>query len=391
MKRVSSVALLCSLALAACGGGNGGGSVSPPVPAPSPTSTPSQTQANIRQVSVQRALAQQSMQTQQVAQESVVFSAASPQWTASAVRRDLDAAAQRVTAAWRPGAPLHAAALRREGVTYSACSNGMENGMVNVSSTEVQMYERQFYDAACTKMYRDMFIDLSAVGTTGANGTGTITEYAQDGTQTSYDTLQLAMTAVGSASAQITLQLTSAPNASAPQVAALGLSCGAATSSASCGAAAVAHEQSLSQDLGASMLVKLAETSSNVIDVTVSGNAEASTGALNSISIAPDAANFPAWTLSSTQSMTQIAAVSLSGQFAFTPAGVPQGGAITASDSADDGTASIALATQGISGSIKQTDTGSVLATFSVDDNGNGSITYSDGSTAQIADWQISG
>jgi hypothetical protein len=40
-------------------------------------------------------------------------------------------------------------------------------------------------------------------------------------------------------------------------------------------------------------------------------------------------------------------------------------------------------------GTITATATGKTLATFSVDPGGNGSITYSDGTTAAIANWVL--
>ena len=41
------------------------------------------------------------------------------------------------------------------GVTYFACSNGVENATNLASQTETQAYERVFYDSACTKLYQD--------------------------------------------------------------------------------------------------------------------------------------------------------------------------------------------------------------------------------------------
>jgi hypothetical protein len=69
------------------------------------------------------------------------------------------------------------------------------------------------------------------------------------------------------------------------------------------------------------------------------------------------------------------------------------GGTLTVTDAADDGTvtAIIAGSPTTISGTVKQTSTGRTVATFVVDVNGNGTVTYSGGSTAQVSNWVLLG
>lgn len=62
-------------------------------------------------------------------------------------------------------------------------------------------------------------------------------------------------------------------------------------------------------------------------------------------------------------------------------------------DKAHDATFSIAVTnnkTRNSTGSVKQTSTGTTLASFTVDQSGTGSITYSDKSTATITSWLLS-
>ena len=44
-----------------------------------------------------------------------------------------------------------------------------------------------------------------------------------------------------------------------------------------------------------------------------------------------------------------------------------------------------------VNGAITRTSTGQTLATFTVDTNGNGTITYGNGTTGRIVNWQIFG
>jgi hypothetical protein len=67
-------------------------------------------------------------------------------------------AARRIASRWRAGASRSASPQgwrRMAGVTYFACSNGVENATNLASQTETQAYERVFYDSACTKLYQD--------------------------------------------------------------------------------------------------------------------------------------------------------------------------------------------------------------------------------------------
>ena len=61
-----------------------------------------------------------------------------------------------------------------------------------------------------------------------------------------------------------------------------------------------------------------------------------------------------------------------------------------ATDSAHDQQFQVTLGnntTRILTGSVTSTTTGKTLATFSVDESGTGSITYSDGSKAAVTDW----
>lgn len=381
MKRVSCL-LALSLSLAACGGGggSGGGSATPALPVQQP-------QAKVQQVPTQRALAQQSLQTQLSTQDAVQYGISGGTTVFSGFHRALEGSARRVTSAWRAGAVAPQSAARAQSVTYGPCTNGSESATVQVSTTEEQLYDKEFYDAACTTLYQDIFVDVIAADSTSATANGTVTEYSRTGSVIEYATLALKIAGAGTSTPSITLSMTQAPDATSPQTAAVGLSCGLATASAACGFGAFARIKSLSQDEGVTLNLTLSATVANSITtVPVTGNAAAYSGALNSLALSPG--TFPAWSITGGSLLDT---VSFNGQFAYTSTGLLNSGTLTLADSADDATVTLSSSSGTFTGTVKQTSTGTTVATFTVNAAGTGTISYSNGTTAQIVGWNVVG
>ena len=383
MKQVVFVAAAALLLSACGGGGGGGGSVAPP-PVPPPNGTHA-----IQSASVQRAVANQALAIPSAAGVALTFGGIS----GADVSRHVLGAARQIASRWRAGASRSASpqGLRRvAGVSYSACSNGVESASNTISSTEVQAYERVFYDSTCSKLYQDIFLDLVATSQTAISATGTDTYYTSGGAVYDYTTLTLAITVTSSSSGTISVQATDAPSPTAAQTAAMGVACTLATGAVGCGVGGVVHEAAASQDLGAVMSFNAAQgaASGGTVPVTINGSGSSYSGSLNALSLS--AGQFPNWAISGGST---IDTASFSGTLTFTTGGNLVAMSITLTDAADDGTVTLSAAGSPVtvSGTVKQTDTGQTLATFTTDAVGNGTITYSNGTTATISNWKVLG
>lgn len=378
-----AVFLFLSLSLAACGGG-GGGSASggtPPV-----TTPPVTTQAKIQTLATQRAVATQSLQGAAETKDMYSFIGGGTP-TASVFRQALDRGARAVTGNFRSGASVTPQASRRAAaVTYGPCQNGVETAQVNVSSTEAQLYVRAFYDSVCSQLHQDLFLDLIATSSSAVTAAGNETQYTTAGVVFEYNTLVLSFTGVGTTTQGVSLLVTDAVNQTSPQLGSIGIACALASSATSCGFGAVAHSSALSQDGGATLNVATSITgsSSTGATVAVNGNGSAYGGSLNALSLA--AGTFPAWNISGG---TLLDSATLSGQFGFSTLGLVTSGTLTLTDAADDGIVAMTGSSTGVAGTIKQTSTGQQVATFSVDQDGNGTVNYSSGVVGQVVAWQV--
>lgn len=308
--------------------------------------------------------------------------------TLSVTRRTIDRVARQLTLAYSGGRRSAAAAVRKQGVTYGPCTSDTETALVAVSQTEEQIYMRTFYDSACTQLDQDIYLDVVATNSTTGTATGTDTQYTQSGTPFAYNTIAMSLTGIGTASAGISIEITDAATATSPQLGVVGVACGIATGASACGFGAVAHDQAANSDVGMTIAdnVSVATGQGGLIDVTLTGSGAAYSGALNALSLT--AGTFPAWAVSGGSAVDS---TTVSGQLAFTPALQFASGTLTLTDSSDLGSASFTIATTGGNGSITDTATGKVVATFSVDATGTGTITYSNGTTGTISNWVLLG
>ncbi len=381
MRRAYAFAL-AALVLAACGGGGGGGGTTVPGPTSTPTPPPIQT------TSVQRGDVNQALSVAGATGNIYTFATV----TGSSTARHVMAAARQAMSGWRAGASRTASAqglLRLSSVVYSSCSNGVESATNEISQSEDQLYERIFYDSACTHLFQDMFIDAVATSASSVTASGTDAYYTSAGQVYDYATLTLTITDTGANSGTLSVHATDAASATAPQTSATGVSCSISSTSIGCGSGAVAHEASLSTDFGDTLAFNASVSStSSTATVVISGTGSSFSGSLNALSLS--AGTFPAWIVTGG---TTLDIASFSGSVTFASSGAVASITLTLTDAANDGT--VAISASGspavITGTVKQTDTGTTLATFTVDASGNGTITYSNGTTAPITNWIVQG
>jgi hypothetical protein len=265
--------------------------------------------------------------------------------------------------------------------------------VVQVSSNEAQVYERLFYDAACTALWQDIFLDVVATSSTTAAVAGADIAYTTAGAQYDYETLVFAISGIGTGSGEFALKFTDAAATNAPERVALGVACNVAgQTSLGCGFGAVAHLSPIAEDVAALVNVNasVASVGSGVVNVPVSGNASGYVSGLNALGLTTGS-TFPNWAISGGSAFDT---ETLVGQLSYSiSTGALVGGTLTVADAADDGTVTVSAggSPAQINGSVNRTSTGQVVATFTLDVAGNGTVTYSNGSTAQIVGWAVLG
>ena len=355
--------------LAACGGG--GGSSTPVTPPGSTGGAP------VQQASVQRSLASQALVGTQTASQIAQFGGSGSLGTLSLLRRTIDAAVTRTSAASANRTPLAV-----------VCSAGVEISTIPIGTTETQIHEQTFYDSGCVLLFQDIQLDVVA-GATSGTLSGSETQYTRAGAISQYNTINGTLAGVGTPNVQLSLQVTDAASSTSPQIAVAGLSCNVSLTSQSCGSGAVEHRASLSEDFGATINASASGlTLGSATTFVFSGNGASYKGSYGALTLKQGA--FPAWAVTGG---TVTDAVTLSAQLTFNSAGLLTGGSLSLVDSGDDATVSVVASGSPlvITGVIKQADNGQTVATFNVDANGNGTITYSNGSTFTIVAWQVSG
>lgn len=368
MKRVLYVFTAC-IALAACGGGGGsssggGGGVTPPGPVPTST-PPAPTQQS------ERADAQQSLSAYQAASQITPTGGNS---ILSTGRR----------------APEFASEIRlrrhMHTLTTSACSNGVITSTNQTSSTTATITVYTYYDATCVTLWQDLTWSVTASGTTLA-GPFSTDQYAQTGTQTGYVSglLSVTLNSALSAITALSIQMNDiSTTASAPSLGQLGLACALSTS-LNCGVAVVGNVGSTAEQ-GVDMTLGATETpgSAGSYTVALTLSAQGYTSGAGAMAIAP--ATFPAWTISGG---TLSAALSGTMSVGYAANGSSTSLSATFTDPQYGTAVSLSATSTGISGSISRT--GTSYGSFTTDASGNGTITYSNGATGQIADWIIVG
>lgn len=370
MKRIFYIFAAC-IGLAACGGGGGGGGgITPTAPVPKATPTPTPTPSAPTQQS-ERADAQQALSAYQAASQITPTGANS---VLSTARR----------------APFFVAQLHSKQsmhrMTTTACSNGVITSTTQTSSTTATVVVDTYYDPSCVTLWEDLTWNVTLSGTTLA-GPFSFDTYAQSGAQLAYasGTLSVTMNSALTTATAMSIQMNDiASSPTAPSQGQLGLACGL-TSSLNCGYAIVANVAN-SGEQGVNMTLGATETpgTSGSYTVTLNLNAQSYTGGAGSMSIAQAA--FPAWSISGGTLANSLAGSMTVG---YAANGSPTSLSASFTDPVYATTVSLSATTSGISGTITKGTTS--FATFSVDMNGNGTISYSDNTTGKIEDWMIVG
>lgn len=362
MKRFFCIFVTC-IGLAACGGG-GGGTGTPTVPLP--TATPTPTPAPPTQQS-ERADAQQALSAYQAAGQ---LGGGSGTTVLSAARK--------VQVALRKPS-----ALRKISAT-SACTNNTISTTTQTSPTSETITVDTYYDSLCTALKSSITWNASFSGST-VSGPFTFDEYTQSGTQTGYvtGTLSIMMNSTGTSIVGLSIQMTDiATTPAAPSQGQFAIACSESTS-VTCGTAAIA-DMSAGGEQGVNLNFSASSSAGTTGGTNVSAtlNAQAFTSAAGTMSIT--AGTFPSWSISGG---TLYAALNGNLSVAYSSAGVATSLNATFTDPQYDTTVALTQASSGITGTITR---GSVsYATFSVDNNGNGTITYDNGTTGQIENWLI--
>lgn len=340
--------------LAACGGGGsspGGVTVPPPIPAPSATGLAQQT--------VQRSDTQSALTGVQTYEE---IAGGGSIGTLTATR-----SAYRMLAKLNPRKLLSA----RRSEAGAACSNGEEE---TVSGTTITI--EQFYDAACTEPEAEIVWTYTQEGD-DYTGPATYTMYSTSGATTETADVQITFdfSSTGTLTAFAFL-LTSIVD-QGTQLGEAGVAC-AEGSNLTCGVAAIANVAALGSEIGAN-----ASATVNSSTSTVSMQVTDYQGAENALSLAQ--ATIPNWTIA--PASDQISSTSMTAQPTST------GFTLTLVDNTNGGTFAIAGSSSGtVTGTLTNNANGATVATFTIDAQGNGTLTYtSSGTTASIVNFVVQG
>ncbi|MGH7755807.1 MAG: hypothetical protein ACREM8_05915, partial [Vulcanimicrobiaceae bacterium] len=342
-----------TLLLAGCGGGGSSGG-----------SVPSGPPGGIKSAGVQRSVTQSALAGAQSQRLAAIF--ASPTGTSALSYARLAQTAQRHALSTMP------------------CANNSIVTSNPISGTQTAVEVKTFYDGACTMLMQDLVGTVTLVST-NLSVTAVVTSYGVTGAVTGYEKVSVAGSQASSQQ-NVTVTASAAVDASTPPFANAGLSCVVAAGTASCGLGATADSAQLTQELGATVNFAItAATGSGGTALNLTGTEVAYTGALNALALAQGSGT--TWTITGG---TQVASATLSGGFTYSGSGVLVAGTTVVTDTADDATVMLVAATNGgVTGTVKQTSTGQVVATFTIDANGNGAVAYGNGTTGTITGYYV--
>lgn len=368
---------ICLFWIVGCGGAKNQDGIAPPVGASAPPVGSSQEQQ------MQRAVADQALSAVQAAGLALTFEDADSGVTTLAYKRRLvmDAAERTVSGAFRSRTSIASAAP----AVYGPCNAGIEYADTVISLTEADLYLKLFYDASCTNLFESSFLDIVASGASSASANGNVVEYNTSGSIVSYQTFQEMLTNLGSSSAAISIRTANSASQTASPFESLNMACTIGSSNIGCGSGEIVHNQALNVDQGESALMTVSESAANTaVTVPITGSGTQYTGNLNALSMT--VGTLPAWIISGG---TTADAASFSGQIVYSTVGLPMSGTLTVTDSANNETVTLTVNGTQSSGVVTQTSSGTTFATFTIDQYGNGTITYANGTTADISQWQI--
>ena len=366
LRSISAYSLVALLA--ACGGGGGGGSTG----GGGGTVTPPINGQNMSQSSVQRADVQGMLAGVQAQREYGGGSST----VLSRQRAALGAAVER---AQREGMFGGTRAPLATATSAPGCSNGSVSSTVAGPNGSTIVSLSVYYDSLCTQIEDTIVWTATQTGNVVA-GPATISLYSTTGTQTETSSGQIQFVYNSSNNLTgISFLLTSIMSGGKPQ-GQLALGCSVTSSvSESCGVAVAADVYSQSLEDGAN--VSFTATSSGS-GSTFSMQTSEYQSAIEGLSIA--AAGFPDWAISPSSAQTgsiTIAGTQTASSISLTATDATNGGSVTISGS-PSGT---------LSGTITRSDTQATVGTFTVDANGNGTLTYGNGTQVSIFNYTVQG
>ncbi|HUN29685.1 MAG TPA: hypothetical protein VMV65_07745 [Alphaproteobacteria bacterium] len=344
-------ALVGAGALAACGGGGGGGggtgvTVPPPVP------------TNLSETSVQRNDAQSALSGVQAYQE---YAGGGSISTLTAVRVVHTMLAKTNPKTLLTAPPRH------------VLSCNTSPGVNEYTSGDTITIE-DYYDSQCTQLEAEIVWTVTQSGNT-YTGPAVFTEYSMTGGVTESANVQITFifNSADTAVTGFSFLLSNVVDNGTAISGEIGLACNAGTAT-TCDIAVVANVAALSAEDGSSVSAT-ATTSSISMQISDYQGAE------NSLSIAQG--TFPAWVISPSADL--VASVSIAGQ------ATSSGFSLSLTDSTNGGTFAITGTSSGVTGTLTNNATGATVASFTVDDQGNGTLTYSNNSQVSIVDYIVQG
>ncbi|HTV72528.1 MAG TPA: hypothetical protein VME66_02335 [Candidatus Acidoferrales bacterium] len=259
----------------------------------------------------------------------------------------------------------------------STCTNG-ETESWSTSGTVISFTIDTYYDSGCTQLWQNT---AGTFDTSQDSFNAAVTTDSLAGSVIAYETLNGALTLTA-----IALQGTEASSVGGTPFLTIGMTCSIA-GSISCGAADIRNLTGLSESLG--VTEQLTYTTSLVsgggTTTSASGSEDVYTGSLGGLSIGQGSGT--AWTVSGG---TQVAALSATLSEAVNASNVITAFNVTESDTAQNTGLTLSLnGSGGFNGTITELSTGTTAATFTVDQNGDGTITYANGTTAPITDYIV--
>lgn len=247
-----------------------------------------------------------------------------------------------------------------------------------------------FYDAGCISPYSETYYRERVTGQNEQSETldlsGTQQFLTTAGTTVTYSNsdVTLNLTVSGLIMPQsFSQQVQTADSPSSPFFSTTNAACqyNGGTPSA-CGFGSINSVVSTNNDIGAAINLgsySQATTTDGGVNYTIAGTVNTFFGAYGGLQIS--AGTFPNWTISNGTAGPSIA---LSASYDFDPAGLANGGTVTATDTTDGIVVSVAIASNGgMAGTLKFTN-GQAIASFNVDVLGNGTLTFANGNTGQI-------
>ena len=360
-RSVSWLVFLAALGLAACGGGGSGGggstlgaTVAPATSAPQLPAVPS---------SVQRSDIQTGLQSVTSGQNLVSYGS-----TGGSSTLGLGHSVKR--------------AMARDWTQSVTCQNGFTESIVSTGPNSATVTDQYFYDAGCSKLWKNV---VASVNLTLGTASGSATVFSIAGSVIAFDTLGLAVAKTSTTEA-FSIELTAAANQSATPYAAVGLSCSGPLSggSAACGAAGTESLTSISTMVGVTLNLSgtLTAVAGGGETLNLTDSASAYAGGLGALTIAQGTA--VTWVVNGGSA---IDSASGSGTATYAANGLITSFSINVSDPTYSAVLAVSGNANGASGSLTQGST--VLASFTLDNAGNGTISFANGAQEQVQGYYI--